>query len=542
MSFVKRFNIYIDKLHYKVFDIIVSNYIIVDMSENVEVKSRKNILLGSIIGYATIFLNIIFGLFSIPLIISMVGESGYGLFTLSTSIINSFVIDFGLGTVANHHLSKALAEKNDEHFKTTLTLIYRIYLILDIIFFVIIGVLVLFSNQIFVGLTPQEQESFKIVLSMTGLFSIVALPSTIFNSVLSAHENFFFIKVVNLLSRILYIGVTLAVLFLGGGLYGLVLSHIGTSIFAILAKYIYMKVKYKTKIDLKRKISKIEVKTILAFSIWACVQTLCNRFSATFLSPILGITSDSTQIAIFGVIYTFENYISMIANVMSGFFLPKLNRINTSTNKEERLKNIATFVGKAQAFLILLIIIGFVSCGREFISVWITGTDSFDSVYLGTIFIIVVDLFYIPQYVLYTAMFTEKSRMKHLAYTAIAKTIICYTIVFPLTIYYGAIGGALTIAISKIIEILFQNYFYKKDLHINLLSYYKETYSRFILPSIAALMFGLIIKFGGGSNWTKIIKTIIIVTTVFGVFSYVSLKKEDRDHYLSILKIRRRKH
>ena len=97
-------------------------------------SSNKNIILGSVIGYVTIGVNIIFGFLSIPLIIAMVGDSGYGLLTLATSVINVFVIDFGLGTACNHHLSKALADNDEEHFKDTASLIFRIFLLMDIVF------------------------------------------------------------------------------------------------------------------------------------------------------------------------------------------------------------------------------------------------------------------------------------------------------------------------------------------------------------------------------------------------------------------------
>ena len=498
--------------------------------------SNKNIILGSLIGYITIGVNIVFGFLSIPLIIKMVGDSGYGLFTLATSVINVFVIDFGLGTAANHHLSKALANNDDEHFKDTASLIFRIFILMDIIFGIVILFLLVFSKSIFTGLTAGEIVSFRGVFLIVGVFSLIALPSTIFNSILSAHEKFFFIKSINLLTRILYIGVVLTVLLLGGGLLGLVLSHVLTELSCILIKYIYVRAKLKTKILLTRRISKDEKKMILGFSIWACAQALCNRISFNLAPSILGITSNSKQIAIFGVVATFENYISMIASVMSGFFLPRINRIKNSKNALKELEELSHKVGKIQGAIVLLVLIGFASCGKEFITLWIHSTTSYTDVYIGTLIVAIPNLVFCPQLVLYTAMFTDKKSMMHLAIAALIKALIFLGLIFPLSTKYGAIGAAFTILIAKTVEIILQNVFYKLDLRVSLRKFYSKTFASLLIPSIVSLCLGLMIHFSNDGNLMKMIKTIIIVTLTFVTFSIMFLSNKERQNYKELIK------
>lgn len=500
-------------------------------------SSNKNIILGSLIGYITIGVNIIFGFLSIPLIIKIVGDSGYGLFTLATSVVNVFVIDFGLGTAANHHLSKALADNDEEHFKDTASLIFRIFLLMDIVFGVVILFLLLFSRQIFTGLTDSEITSFKGVFLIVGVYSLIALPSTIYNSILSSYEKFFFIKTINLLTRVLYIVVILTVLFLGGGLYGLVLSHVLTELVCIFIKYLYVRSKLHTHVLLKRKISKDEQKTILGFSVWACVQAICNRISFNLAPTILGITSNSKQIAIFGVIATFENYISMIASVMSGFFLPKINRIKNGNNVSEELEKLSCKVGKIQAAIILLILIGFASCGKEFITLWIHSTTSYSDVYIGTLIIAIPNLVFCPQLVLYTAMFTSKKSMKHLATLSIIKAGVFLAIVFPLTIEFGAIGAAIAIMTAKTLEILLQNIFYKKDLKINLKTFYSKAYLSLIVPSIISLALGMMIHFSNVSNLIKLVKTVIVVIFTFVTFAVMFLSNQEKKNLKDLFSV-----
>lgn len=498
------------------------------------IKSNKNIVLGSVISYITIGINVIFGFFSIPLIIKWVGDSGYGLFTLATSVINVFVIDFGLGNAASHHLSKALANNDDEHFKDTASLIFRIFTIMDIVFGLTILFILIFAQSIFKGLTISEIGTFRGIFTIVGIFSLIALPSTIFNSILSAHEKFFFIKSINLATRVLYIIIVLIVLFLGGGLYGLVITHVLTEIGSILIKYFFVRFKLKTKIILTRKISKEEKKAILGFSIWAGVQALSNRLSFNIAPSILGITTNSKEIAIFGVSATFENYISMIGGVMSGFFLPRINRIKTSENATKELEELAYKVGKIQAAIVLLIMIGFISSGEAFISLWIKSTSSYNDVYLATILAALPNVIFSPQLVLYTAMFTDARSMKHLAFSSIIKAVVFLSLIFPLSINFGAIGAALSIFISKSIEIIIQNIFYKKDLGFNLITFYKKSYTSLIIPSILSLIIGLLIRHFIKSPIINLLVAVFVITFIFSVSSLLLLPKTELNSYKNL--------
>lgn len=504
------------------------------MGANINTKnktSNKNILLGSLIGYITIAVNIFFGIFSIPIIISSIGDSGYGLFTLATSVVNVFVIDFGLATAANHHLSKALADNNSEHYKDTIALVFKIYLLMDIVFGISILFIFLFSQSIFTGLTQEESLTFKNIFMIVGVFSLIALPSTIFNSILSSHEKFFFLKSINLLTRLLYIVVIFIVLFLGGGIYGLIVTHAVTETLCIIAKYLYVRFRLKTKILIFRKVPKDEVKIIVGFSIWACIQTICNRLSYNISPSILGITTNSKEIAIFGVIATFENYISMIASVMSGFFLARINRIKNNANSLKELEKLANFVGKVQAAVVFLVLTGFVTCGREFLELWINSTTSYRDVYMGTILICIPNLIFCPQLVYYSAMFTDKKSMKHLAICSIVKVILFFGLIFLLTSIWGAIGAATSILVSKSVEILLQNIFYKKDIGVNLKKFFSKVFLPIVLPTFLSLLIGLGIHFLDGITLYKFIKTFVMVTIIFTTFFLISLPKEERANY-----------
>ena len=59
--------------------------------EKIEQKSKKNITIGAILGFIAVFVSIAYGIFMTPEIIRVVGITEYGLYGLSSSIINLFI-------------------------------------------------------------------------------------------------------------------------------------------------------------------------------------------------------------------------------------------------------------------------------------------------------------------------------------------------------------------------------------------------------------------------------------------------------------------
>ena len=61
--------------------------------ERIEHKSKKNIAIGTVLGYVAILISVAYGLFLTPIIIQHVGQDNYGIYGLSTSVINLFLMD-----------------------------------------------------------------------------------------------------------------------------------------------------------------------------------------------------------------------------------------------------------------------------------------------------------------------------------------------------------------------------------------------------------------------------------------------------------------
>ena len=96
---------------------------------NINVDSSKQIKLGALISYIAMAFNIVSGLIYTPWMVSEIGKSEFGLYTLAISIISFFAMDFGLGSAVSRFISKYKSENNEIAAKRFLGSIYKLFLV-----------------------------------------------------------------------------------------------------------------------------------------------------------------------------------------------------------------------------------------------------------------------------------------------------------------------------------------------------------------------------------------------------------------------------
>ena len=148
-------------------------------------NSSKQIKVGALLSYFTIAFNMIAGLIYTPWMIEHIGKSNYGLYTLATSLITMFTIDFGLSAAVSRFLSKYNAENNQKVANNFLGIIYKLYLIISMIIFIALVIVFFYINTIYAKLNSEELKTFKILYAIVGLYTIVSFPFTTLNGILS---------------------------------------------------------------------------------------------------------------------------------------------------------------------------------------------------------------------------------------------------------------------------------------------------------------------------------------------------------------------
>lgn len=514
-----------------------------DNNTNIEKQSRRNISIGTILGYISIIIGVVSGLLFTPWIKDSIGTSQYGLYVLSSSFISLFLLDFGLSTTVTTYLSKYRAKNEDDKIKHFLGLIYKIYFIIDAVILVVCVISYFLIDLIYVGLKPEELISFKNSFAITAAFSIVLFPATTFNGILMSYEKFISIKILDIINKLLYIALTILAIKLKLGLYALVATHALSGLACHIIRYIIIRKRIRVRADFHNTFSKSEIKSIFLFSFWVAIQSIASRFVFNLTPTILGIVTNSREIAIFGIVSTIEGYIYMFGSVMVTLFVPKIARIQNSKNSnEEIIKNLENFsikVGRIQLFFILLIVLGFIVSGKDFISVWLKEDSTYSSAYYGIIIVSIYHLISIPEGSFVNAMFLKGCANK-VSFAIILKALINVSLCFPLSYWFGMLGACISIAISELCELVVINIFYKQNLNVSLGFFFKKTYLPFLIPSIISLIAGLCLHFINVNHLMKFIILGCSFVFLFVLLSYVFVLNKSEKKLL-LQKILRKK-
>lgn len=328
----------------------------------------KQIKFAAIISYAAIFINIIITLLYTPWMVSKIGKSNYALYTLANTLISVFLMDFGIGSVVSRFISKYRAEGQEEKANQLLGLVAKIFLFIDLLILIVLAVIFFFLQDIYKGLTEQEIQTFKLVFLVVAGNSVISFPFTVLTGIFNAYERFIELKLCDLFQKLFSIVLIILSILLFCDVVILVACYAVSSIFTIAIKLIIIKRKVpQLKVDFKYRDRNL-LKQIFAFSVWVSISMVMQRMYFNIAPSILGIISNSTEIALFAPAAAIESYFYTIATAISGLFLPTISRM--IVEDKTQIQKLLINVGKFQIFVTCFMFVGLFCVGRDFMILW----------------------------------------------------------------------------------------------------------------------------------------------------------------------------
>lgn len=454
-------------------------------------NSNSQIKLGAIISYTAILFNIIAGFIYTPWLVKQIGQSDYGLYTLAMSVIAFFLMDFGISGTISRFISLYRAKGEEKKVGNLLGITYKLYLIIDIFIFIALLIIFIFIQNIFVQLTIEEINKFRIIFLIVGGYSLISFPFMPLNGILMSYEKFINLKLFELIQKILSILLVIIVLTLGKGLYALVIVNAAVNISILLFKLMYINNNIDIKVNLRYKDKKL-LKEIFNFSIWMTVISIAQRLIINISPTILGMFSGSMQISVFAIGVSLEGYTWTFANALNGLFLPKVTRMAINEQDNSSIVDLMIKVGRVQLAVVGIIMVGLFSMGKEFITIWMG--NSFQSSYYVAIFLIGPGLITLTQEIAYNYL-VAINEVKYRAYDFIGSAVISIVLSVVLTPKYGAIGAALSAGIGIFIgHVIIMNIIYYKVFKLDILRFFKECHLKMAFPLIISLIVGILLQ------------------------------------------------
>ncbi len=427
------------------------------------------------------------GVLYTPYMLSELGQGEYGLYSLATSVIAYLtILDLGFGNAIVRYTAKFRAEgRLDEQYEM-FGMFLKLYTLLGVVAAIIGLLLTLNVADIFGQAMSGEQiERMRIMLILMSLNLAITLPFSIFGSIITAYENFVFLRVVSIIRILLNPLVMVLLLALG---YKAVAMVIVTTLFnlatlAINCYYCFRHLHIKIRFGAMRWGF---LKEVSIYSFWILLNIIMDRIYGSAGQFILGIYRDVKQVALYSISIQLKDMFYLFSTAITGLFLPRLTQMVSRGASEGELSELFIKTGRVQYLVISTIMMGFILLGQDFITLW--AGDDYSSAYLPTLLLFAASIIPLIQNLgVIVLQAQNKMKFRSLLYLFISIASIALSI--PLAIRYSGLGCAIATSAALLLgQGLIMNIYYARAVKINIIAFWREIARMSILPIIVTLI------------------------------------------------------
>lgn len=485
-------------------------------------EKKSQLKIGVILNYLNMGLGNLIPIFYTPIMLALLGQDEYGLYKLSSSLTSYLsLISLGIGSAVTRYLIKARTEEGKEAEEKILGLFMAIFQVVAIITF-IVGVVLVFNLDIWYenSLTAFELGRMRILVFLMVCNMALGFSMSPYVSVVTAHEKFLFLQCMNILSTCVAPILNLIVLFLGYASIGMAVSSLTVGIVSRFFYYIYV----RKCICLKPRYRRLPVyliKEILIFSFWIFLSNigaqLCNATDIAMIGTVPALAT--TGVAVYNIGATFNTIVTSLATGVSSILTPRVNLMVFRGTSKDELSDIVIKIGRLQAYIVALIVFGFITFGQPFIHFY--AGPGFKDSYLVAVFMMIPGAIPLVQSMCLSIIIAE-NRHRFRSIVLLGINILNVIGTWALLHIWGVIGAALMTGISLLIgNGLVMNWYYWKKIKLNIPRFWREVSSIFVIPLIMTIVFmsvGLLVNW---YNIWRLLIGIIIYTVIFGILNWL---------------------
>ena len=480
---------------------------------------RNQLHSGVILSYLNLAISFMIPFVYTPLMLQMLGQAEYGLYSLSNSVIGYLsLLSFGFGSTIIRYLAKYRAEGDRKAEEESFGFFLLLYSVLGLL--VMLGGVILSANagSIFAkGLTGSEIEKMKLLTLIMAFNTALSFPLSVFSSVAIAHERYFFRKIMDVVSTVAAPLANLVALYLGFASVGMALA--ATVVQFLLApismSYCLRELKIRPRFV---RLPGSLIREMLGFSVFIFIGTLVDMLFWATDKVILGMLASTVAVAVYNVGCTFNNIVMQLSTSISGVLVPRITGMVITNTPKEEWSNLFIRVGRLQFFIIGLIVSGFSVFGRVFINLW-AGSEYADAFWVAALTMFPLCIPLIQNTGLSIVVAQNKHQFRAIVYLiiAIANVISTYLIV-P---YMGIIGAALCSCVSYLLgQGIIMNIYYYKVTGLDIPRFWANILRMAIIPAGMMIVGLSVLKHITLNSWLTFLVGVVIYSVIYALLMY----------------------
>lgn len=485
--------------------------------------AKSQLRIGAILSYVNMAIGTLIPMFYTPIMLELLGQSEYGLFKLSSSVTSYLsLISFGIGSAVVRYLTKYRTEGDKEGEEGIFGLFNVIFAIISVITVVagIVIVLILeliYGNAINNSNQMTEMRILVLILSCTTALSFLCTP---YNAVVTSHERFLFLQLINIVTTVLIPIVNIIVLCFGFKSVGIVTSSLILNIIIRLLYVTYVRRSIKLKPNYK-KMPFYLVKEILVFSLWIFIANVVGQLYNSTDTLIIGAIPAlaTVGVAIYNIGVTFNTMVQSFSVGILSVLTPKVNGMVFSGKSNSELTDLMIRIGRLQCYIVSLVVTGFIVFGQQFIYLW-AGEGYEEAYWVALVTMIPACIPLVQNVALNVIVAQNKHRFRSLMFLGIALINVVGTIICVNS--FGIIGAAVVTGAANILGTGFiMNWYYWKRIGLEIPRFWKSVGYLFIIPIIMCIISLIAFSFVQLNSWLVLLPCIAFYTIIFLLLNWI---------------------
>lgn len=485
-------------------------------------KGKSQLRAGVILNYINEGLGNLIPFFYTPVMLNLLGQSEYGLYKLASSVTSYLsLVSLGIGAAVTRYLIKADTEHGKEAEEKILGLFMRIFQVIAIAAF-LIGCFLAFNLRRWYGaaLTEAQLDRMKVLVFLMACNTALGFSLSPYVSVVTAHEKFFFLQSMNIVTTCVAPLVNLAVLLMGYASIGMASASLVLAILTRFLYYLYVRKSIGLRANYKDLPTEL-LQEILAFSFWIFVANVVGQLYNATDTVMIGTVPAlaTTGVAIYNIGSVFNHIVFGLTTGIATILSPRANKMVFSGASKKELTDLAIKVGRLQGYIITLVVTGFIVFGKPFIHFYVG--DDYSDAYWVAVLMMVPNMIPLVQSVCLSIIVAQnKHRFRSLVYLGIAILNVIGTW-FLMHTSLGIVGAALMTGLALVIGQGFvMNWYYWKKTGLEIGRFWKELCILYVIPTALCVATLLVSKRIDFYNIPMMLAGIVVYTLAYFFLSW----------------------
>lgn len=485
-------------------------------------KNNSQIKAGVVLYYINTLVGNLIPVFYTPIMLSLLGQNEYGLYKLASSVTSYLsLISLGMGAAVSRYLIKAGTEEGQEAEENVLGLFMVIFRIISIVSLAV-GILISFNLHFWYqnSLSPEELNRMRILVLILSVNMAVSFSASPYITAVSAHERFIFMQTMNIIATCVVPICNLIILFLGYKSIGMAVSSLSLGVLTriIYVWYVQKRMQLRARYN---SLPKYLIREIFAFSFWIFVANVVGHLYNSTDTVMIGTVASlgTVGVAVYNVGSVFNNIVFSLTTGISSLLSPKTQKMVFAGATSSELTDLAVKVGRLQAFIISLIVTGFISFGKPFIHFY--AGAGYEDAYWVAVLMMIPNMIPLVQSVFLSIIIAQnKHKFRSLVYLGIAILNVIGTW-FLMHTSLGIVGAALMTGVALVIGQGFvMNWYYRKKIGLEIGRFWKSVGVIYIIPAVMAVVTHLVSRAIDFYRIVPLFAGIAVYTVIFCILNW----------------------